>query len=199
MFEPFFTTKTSEGTGLGLATVYGIVRQHHGAIAVASQLGRGSAFSVYLPRASGSAGRADQGVEDGRLPTGSEMVLVVEDESFVRKVAARALRGQGYTVLEAGDGASAVAAVKEHTGPIQLLITDVVMPGMSGQELARILRTDHPEMAVLFVSGYAEPETGPGGCLEKGTAFLRKPFTISALAHETRRVLDECGSLPGKE
>ncbi len=191
VFEPFFTTKArGKGTGLGLATVYGIVRQSGGQVAVSSTLGTGTTFRIHLPR-------VDSPVEPSRaappvaLPAaGTETVLVAEDEQIVRVLIRKVLEQAGYTVLLAGGGAEALQLAERHTGPIHLLVTDVVMPGMSGRELARRLLERRPDTKVLYVSGYADVAVERHGVLDPGTAFMQKPFSPSALAQRVRDVLD---------
>ena len=191
LFEPFYTTKeVGKGTGLGLATIYGIVMQHRGNIRVYSEPGQGTTFKVYLPRANGTAGQSLTRAEAGSLPRGTETILVAEDEPSVRSVAVRILRGLGYTVLETGNGDQALRVAQKHQGQIQLLLTDVVMPRMDGQELATRLRVVHPSIKVVFVSGYTEDGTIRRGVLEEGVAFLQKPFTALSLAQKVREVLD---------
>jgi PAS domain S-box-containing protein len=191
LFEPFFTTKgPGKGTGLGLATVYGIVTQCGGAIRVDSEPGRGAVFTIDLPRVDAPADlRGDPGVPDA-APQGSETVLLVEDEPEVRKLARDILRQQGYTVLEAVDGEDALRIGREHRGPIHLLVTDVVMPQIGGRELADRVKAGRQEMKVLYVSGYTDDATLHQGVSQTGTAFLPKPFTATALAHKVREVLD---------
>ncbi len=188
IFEPFFTTKAAgQGTGLGLATSYGIVAQSGGEIAVATEPGRGTTFHVHLP---GVAGEAD--VSALRAPEGGagrETILLVEDEPMVRAVAAQSLRARGYRVLEAYDGVEALRVAEAHDGPIHLLLTDVVMPHMGGVELAAQLRKARPRTRVLFTSGHAERATAQGP-LEPGVAFLPKPYVPDSLTRNVRRVLD---------
>jgi two-component system cell cycle sensor histidine kinase/response regulator CckA len=191
LFEPFFTTKeVGKGTGLGLATVYGIVKQHGGHIYVYSELGRGTTFKIYLPRHYGEAELLGRRDEEGFVPRGSETVLVVEDEPAVRVVEVRVLREQGYRVLEAANGVEAMRVALAHPGPIHLLVTDVVMPQMSGRELAERLRRIVPQLRVLYLSGYTDNAIVHHGVLDEGVAFLQKPFTASALARKVREVLD---------
>jgi PAS domain S-box-containing protein len=191
LFEPFFTTKgPGKGTGLGLATVYGIVTQSGGAIRVDSEPGQGAAFTIDLPRVDAPADlRGDPATPDA-APHGSETVLLVEDEPEVRGLARDILHQQGYTVLEAADGDEALELGRDHAGPIHLLVTDVVMPQMGGRELAARLQAGRHEIKVLYVSGYTDDAILHQGVSETGTAFLPKPFTASALAHKVREVLD---------
>ncbi len=189
IFEPFYTTKSIEqGTGLGLATSYGIVRQAGGHIQVYSEAGQGSTFRIYLPR-------VDEDVDLPRVhaPTdarGNETLLVVEDEESVRLMTVRALRQLGYTVLDAGTGIAALEVAAAHPGTIDLLITDVVMPKLNGPELAERLRVVRPRLTVLFVSGYAEHAIVHHGVLDTAVEFLEKPFTIPALHERVREILD---------
>jgi CheY-like chemotaxis protein len=198
LFEPFFTTKgPGKGTGLGLATVYGIVTQSGGAIRVESEPGQGAMFTIELPRVDAPADRpGDAGGEAGAAPFGSETVLLVEDEPEVRGLARDILRQQGYTVLEAAEGDDALRVGREHRGPIHLLVTDVVMPQMGGRELADRLQAGRSEMKILYVSGYTDDAILRQGVSETGTAFLPKPFTAAALAHKVRQVLD---AAPGRQ
>jgi len=189
LFEPFFTTKGPDrGTGLGLSTVYGIVKQSGGNIWVYSEPGRGATFKVYLPSvAEGTAGPPEEKpIVSG---PGTETVLLVEDEETVRELVLFCLKERGYTVLVAGDGEQGLEAAERHQGPLHLLLTDVVMPRMSGPELAARLGLVHPETAVLYMSGYADNAVKLNGSVEDG-AFLQKPFTPSTLAHRVREVLD---------
>ncbi len=191
IFEPFFTTKElSKGTGLGLATCYGIVRQSGGHISVSSHPGQGAVFEILLPRIEAPAPAAAAAAAAGApLPRGSETVLLVEDEEMLRQLARAILEGQGYTVLDAPSGAAALE-VAGTAGTIDLLLTDVVMPGMSGPDLARKVRALRPEIHVLLMSGYADDAVVRHGVVEPGTNFLQKPFTAVNLTRRVREVLD---------
>jgi len=194
IFEPFFTTKKQgKGTGLGLATVYGIVKQSGGYIRVASAPGKGTTFVIYLP----AAERTDQeSAEEAREKTfegtgGGETVLLVEDEDMVRELAAEIFRGNGYTVLDAPNGASALEISGRHEGTIDLLVTDLVMPGMNGIELAERVAAERPGIAILYMSGYAEDARKHLGRMGKGRTFLQKPITPTTLSRKARELLAE--------
>jgi CheY-like chemotaxis protein len=196
VFEPFFTTKApGQGTGLGLATVHGIVRQSGGHIFAYSEPGRGTAFKIYFPPAEGSVVAAPP-VADEDTPRGNETILVVEDEAVLREITRECLEGAGYTVLEAGHGAAAIQLSEEYEGAIPLLITDVVMPGLTGSELAQRLTAERTEMKVLFISGYTDDAVILRGVLSKEMPFLQKPFTIAQLARKVREVLDARAGKP---
>jgi two-component system cell cycle sensor histidine kinase/response regulator CckA len=190
LFEPFFTTKSKDrGTGLGLATVYGVVKQAGGTIDVQSEVGRGTTFRVFLPRVAEAADRrGDRPVPDV-LPRGHGTVLLVEDEDAVRALAVRILERLGYDLLVAGSGVEALAIATRHRRPVDLLLTDVVMPGMSGRELAAQLAGCHPETAVLYTSGYTEEVIAHHGVLDPGLRFIPKPYTPQALANAVRSAL----------
>jgi PAS domain S-box-containing protein len=191
VFEPFFTTKAAgEGTGLGLATVYGIVKQSGGSVWAYSEPGRGSTFKVYLPRVWEEARQTPELAARPSLD-GTETVLLVEDEGVVRALVAEMLGAAGYRVLDAPDGAAALALAQGFTGEIDVVVTDVVMPGMSGQELAARLVEARPNVRVLFTSGYTEDAVAGHGVLRPGTAFLEKPFTSSQLATKLRALLED--------
>jgi CheY-like chemotaxis protein len=190
IFEPFYTTKAEgHGTGLGLATVYGIVKQSRGHIRVSSELGTGTTFSIYLPRATDAAEPAPAAAIPGRREGGTETVLVVEDDAAVRGLTVRALRDAGYAVLEAAAPDVAIGVSRGTPGEIHLLVTDVVMPKMNGVALARALLLERPEMRVLYVSGYAQTVTMSHG-VRAGLDLLDKPFTPSALRERVRAALD---------
>ena len=191
IFEPFFTTKPKgTGTGLGLATIYGVVKQSDGSIEVYSEVGKGTTFKIYLPRVEGEAARPRELDLAMEPPAGSETVLLVEDEEIVRNLCVRFLKSSGYRVLQASHGDEAMALAKEHKNRIDLLMTDVVMPGMNGRELADRLTRIHPETRVLFASGYTNDAIVHHGVLDEGVSFIGKPYSLSALAKKVREVLD---------
>ena len=192
VFEPFFTTKGKcKGTGLGLSTVYGIVKQSGGFIWVYSEPSAGATFKIYLPRVEAKATAAVPLPVPAPVPGGNETILVVEDQPEVRRLSEKLLRVRGYTVLGAENGAEALRVAEQHPGPIHLLVTDVIMPGMNGREVALLMSADRPALKVLYLSGYADESVVHHGVLEPGLAFLQKPFTPESLARKVRDVLDE--------
>jgi signal transduction histidine kinase/FixJ family two-component response regulator len=192
IFEPFFTTKGVKGTGLGLSTVYGIVKQSGGYIWVYSEPRQGTSFKVYLPRvtAAGEFVAPQPSVTIAEVSPGHETILLVEDETNVRQLTRHYLQGQGYTVLEAADPAAAIQISNSHAGPIHLLFTDVVMPGMNGRQLAHAISSARAETRVLYMSGYTENVIGHNGTLDVNVNLLQKPFMLPALQAKVREVLD---------
>jgi two-component system cell cycle sensor histidine kinase/response regulator CckA len=194
LFEPFFTTKPrGKGTGLGLATVYGIVKQSQGHVEVESEPGRGTTFRIYLPRVQMETPSLQPASQRTQARPGTEVVLLAEDEAMVRGLVLRVLRRYGYTVLEARDGQEAVDLAEQHEGHIDLLLTDVVMPRLSGPELARRVLPLRPGLKVLYMSGYVDRALGNRGRLDPDSAFLQKPFTPDQLAAKVREVLGSVG------
>jgi two-component system, cell cycle sensor histidine kinase and response regulator CckA len=191
IFEPFFTTKEpGKGTGLGLATVYGIVKQSGGNILVYSELGKGTTLKIYLPRVDKTSELPEPGAAPAELFRGSETVLLVEDDEMVRALAQAILERYGYTVLAARNVHDALRLAQEGPGQIHLLLTDTIMPVMNGPELAKRFRSIRPETKVLFMSGYTDKVIVNTAALEPGTAFLQKPFTPQTLTHKVREVLN---------
>jgi PAS domain S-box-containing protein len=189
LFEPFFTTKPlGKGTGLGLATVYGIVKQSRGSIWVYSELGRGSTFKIYLPVAAGAM-EAPLPPVDAHSLRGTETVLVVEDQPDVRGLIEKALSRHGYTVFTATNGPEAAAMARAYEGPIHVMLTDVILPGASGRETARQVVTTRPSLRVLYMSGYPDDTIVQHGVLDPGLAFIQKPFSGDALARRIRELL----------
>jgi len=190
IFEPFFTTKSvGKGTGLGLATVYGIVKQTGGYIEVSSEVGRGTRFEIHLPQIQEAAQPLEREPAPGTTARGSETVLLTEDDEALRVLAREILQLQGYTVLEARDADQALRISKSHEGPIHLLLTDVVMPGMNGRELAKRLTSARSNVRVLLMSGYADPIAAHGSPVP-GASFLQKPFTPDGLTRKVREALN---------
>jgi PAS domain S-box-containing protein len=190
VFEPFFTTKgPGKGTGLGLATVYGVVKQSGGYIYVYSEVGKGTTFKIYLPQVTAELDKLSPETDNWRSARGTETILFVEDEHSVRELVRDYLVGAGYCMLEASDGIQALKVAASHPGPIHLLITDVVMPHLSGPELATKLSSERPGLKVLFISGYTDDTVFRHGVLEGGVAFLQKPFNLKALSQKIREVL----------
>ena len=192
LFEPFFTTKPpGAGTGLGLATCFGIVKQNTGHINVHSELGSGTTFKIYFPQVQSAIEPLRVRNRPTEVAGGNETVLLVEDEPVVRELAVATLREKGYTVVEAGNGEEGLRLARQHDGKIDLVLTDVVMPVMGGKEMADALRTSHPDTKVLFTSGYTEDALGHHGVLRPGILFLPKPYLTATLARKVREVLDE--------
>jgi two-component system cell cycle sensor histidine kinase/response regulator CckA len=193
IFEPFFTTKeVGKGTGLGLATVFGIVQQHQGWINVYSEVGRGTTFQVYLPRQAKTSAPGSFRSLRGPLPGGSETLLLVEDELAVRASVQKVLSRLGYHVLEAATGDEALAVWKRHRDEIRLLLTDLVMPGsLDGKELARQLLKHNPQLKIIYASGYSAEFAGKDLVLEEGVNYLNKPFQSHMLALTIRKCLDQ--------
>lgn len=191
IFEPFFTTKgLGKGTGLGLATCYGIVKQSGGHIWIYSEPGQGTAFKIYLPRVAADSARAVNAPEETDIRGGTETILLVEDEVLVLDFAVRALRKRGYTVLEASNGHEALRQAHGYIGHIDLMVTDVVMPQMSGKVMAEQFHLIRPETRILYASGYTDSSIVAHGVLEAGVAFLQKPYTFTSLTRKVREVLD---------
>jgi CheY-like chemotaxis protein len=192
LFEPFFTTKeVGKGTGLGLATCHGIIKQSDGHINVYSEPGRGATFKIYLPKVRLEVKPAGPPLKSPGMPRGTETILLVEDDPALRQMAATLLERLGYTLLTAGNGLEALNVTHQQTtGRIDLLFTDVVMPHMSGKELADRVRSLYPQTKILFTSAYTENAFSHQGVLQPGIALLQKPFTPSALAAKVREVLD---------
>ena len=190
IFEPFFTTKDKrKGTGLGLSTVYGIVKQSGGNIWVYSEKGKGTTFKTYFPVSPEKTVQQEPPAKAGDLPRGSETILVAEDNEMVRSLARAILEKHGYRVLVAANGGEALQALAGHADPIDLLLTDVVMPDMNGKELfARVSRI-RPKLRVLFMSGYTQNVIAHHGILDEGVSFIQKPFTVQALTAKVREVL----------
>jgi CheY-like chemotaxis protein len=192
LFEPFFTTKgVGQGTGLGLATVYGIVSQNEGFIDVESKAGEGAAFRIYLPCHAAEGGEAASGDAAEPAARGNETILLVEDESMVLNMTKAMLERHGYTVITAETPGEAIRLAQGQAGDIHLLMTDVIMPEMNGRDLARELQALNPDLKCLFMSGYTADVIAHHGVLEPGVHFLQKPFSMSALTAKVRDALDQ--------
>ena len=193
IFEPFFTTKgPGKGTGLGLSTVYGIVKQSGGSVEVYSEVGKGTSLNVYLPRVEGAADR-ERPVRTATARGGTETILVVEDEDGLRRLAERTLKSAGYQVLTAANGGEALLLLEQFDGPVHLMLTDVVMPGMSGRDLAERLREIRPEVKVLYSSGYTDDTILLHGVLHDAADFIGKPYPLADLLRKVREVLQQQG------
>ena len=192
IFDPFYTTKEEgQGTGLGLAMVYGIVKQHGGSINAYSEVGEGTTFKIYFPLVKEQAQPVEKKRRAPTLPHGTEIIFVVEDETMVRNTATRILTRLGYQVISAKDGPDALAVIEKLKTPIDLLLTDVIMPNMNGRELAERVRRQYPEVKVLYTSGYTENVIAHHGVLDEGLDFLGKPYNPQSLAAKVRTLLDE--------
>jgi len=190
VFEPFFTTKGKDkGTGLGLATVYGIVKQSSGFFQVGSELGKGTAIKIYFPRVEGASAKAAVQDEKEQEFLGSETVLLVEDEPAVRALASRILRERGYNVIEASGGMEALRLASEFFGKIHLVVSDVIMPGMSGSALVSQIEAARPGIIALYISGYTDDAIVHHGILDSNIAFLQKPFSPNQLERKVWEVL----------
>jgi CheY-like chemotaxis protein len=197
LFEPFFTTKElGKGTGLGLATLYGIVKQNNGLIRMESTPGKGTAFHVYLPRFRGNSEHHRESVETPSPESGSETILLVEDETMILDIGKTMLEMVGYRVLTASTPGEALRLARKHAGEIHLLMTDVVMPEMNGRDLARQILSLYPNIKRLFMSGYTADVIAHHGVLDEGVHFLQKPFTLESLTAKVRDVL-EADHTPG--
>jgi CheY-like chemotaxis protein len=192
IFEPFFTTKElGKGTGLGLSTVYGIVKQHGGSIYVYSERERGSVFKVFLPRVEEDGTLIEPSLSRGnRVVSGSETILVAEDSEIVRLLVNDMLESFGYNVLVAESPERCIEIARGYQGTLDLLLTDVVMPGMNGMELIHLLRETRPELKVLFMSGYSSNVIAHHGVLDQKVDFVQKPFTVQSLSEKVRQALD---------
>jgi len=191
VFEPFFTTKgVGEGTGLGLATVYGIVKQNNGFITIYSEPGKGTTFTIHLPRLEEKSQKSQAEVKAAPLPKGQETILLVEDEPGILQITSLLLGKQGYTLLTAGTPGEAMRLAQEHVGEINLLITDVIMPEMNGKDLANRLQSLNPHLKCLYMSGYTSDIIAQHGVLDEGVYFIQKPFSLPDLSTKVREVLD---------
>jgi len=190
IFEPFFTTKEKgKGTGLGLATAYGVIKQSGGYIWVDSEVGKGTTFRIYLPEVNAVPQTAPEVQASPRAPRERRTILVVEDERALRKLTRKTLSDAGHKVFEAGDASEALEISRKTDSVIDLLLTDVIMPGISGKKLADVMVAERPGIGVLYMSGYADGEIATHGILEQGTAILRKPFTRDELMRQVENAL----------
>jgi CheY-like chemotaxis protein len=192
LFEPFFTTKeVGKGTGLGLATVYGIVKQNNGFINVYSEPGQGTTFKIYLPTFETDASMSEMEEKQNQPQGGTETVLIVEDEAAILKIGRAMLEGLGYTVLTAGSPREAIRLADGYSSAVHLLITDVVMPEMNGRELAENLKLSYPDLKCLYMSGYTADVIAHHGVLEEGVNFIQKPFSMKDLSKKVRETLED--------
>ncbi len=192
IFEPFFTTKKhGEGTGLGLASVYGIVKQNNGSVIVQSEPGKGTTFKIYWPNSEYTGEVNVEDDEDSQIIGGTETILLVEDDEAVRNFGKEALISMGYTVTEAANGLEALDIVKSTKSAFDIVVSDMVMPRMGGKELAEVLAKIKPELKILFTSGYTDQNIDEGGVLKKGINFIHKPYSIPLLAKKIRFILDD--------
>jgi CheY-like chemotaxis protein len=192
LFEPFFTTKEiGKGTGLGLATIYGIVKQNKGIINVYSEPGQGTTFKIYLPRFHTSEETQEKTLTEKPAPIGDETILLVEDEPAILEMTRRMLERKGYSVVPAATPADAISIADTYVGKIDLLMTDVVMPEMNGRDLAKKITAIFPEIKLLFMSGYSANVITQQGVLNDGVAFMQKPFSMNELAEKIRGILDD--------
>lgn len=200
IFEPFFTTKEKGvGTGLGLSTVFGIVKQHHGHVSVYSERGRGSTFTIYFPQSDGPIEQRSESVRVPIIPRACETVLVVEDEKFVRNYACEVLESLGYTTFGAKSPGEAFEISEGYDGAIHLLLTDVVLPMMDGKSLFEKLHSARPQMLVLYMSGYADDAIVHHGVLDSGVHFIQKPFTVDGLAKKISQVFGRADPVSADE
>jgi CheY-like chemotaxis protein len=191
IFEPFFTTKErGKGTGLGLATVYGIVRQHGGYINVNSEVGMGTTFKIYLPRVDGIPENLVTSKVIQKFKEGNETVVIAEDNEGVRELTSDILTKSGYCVLTASNTDDLLQTIQDYNGSIDLLLTDVIMPGLNGRELYDRLKDSYPSLKVIFMSGYTDDVIAHHGILEEGVDFIQKPFSVNILTDKLRKVLD---------
>ncbi len=191
LFEPFFSTKGEYGTGLGLATVYGIVKQHEGYISVCSAPPNGATFNIYLPVSETTETPEESDTISPSDLNGTETVLIVEDNTPVREISREILKRHGYTVLVAENGKEAMSVLDEYKGRVDMILTDVVMPEMDGEKMSTEITGRNPDIKILYMSGYTDDVIAPRGVLDKGVNFIQKPFTLQDLAIKVRKVLDK--------